>query len=87
MIDPDCIDCIDSCKSNYDTITITTVPESKTVKFVIFVSPLITHNFGVRTKTGWLEIRIMCPSGATYLPADMLLQCARTIKVQLNVLI
>ena len=27
-------------------------------------------NLGERAKTGWLGIRIMCPSGATYLPAD-----------------
>ena len=24
----------------------------------------------LRRKTGWLGIRIMCPSGATHLPAD-----------------
>jgi hypothetical protein len=81
VIDPECIDCIDSCRSNYDTITTTKVPISKRVTFVFFVSPLITHNFGVRTKTGWLKIRIMCPSGTTYLPSDMLLQCNGAIKV------
>ena len=34
-------------------------------------------------QTGWLGIRIMCPSGATCLPAD---SCF-TIKIQLSVLV
>jgi hypothetical protein len=32
---------------------------------VVDVSPLCTHCLGVITMTGWFEIRIMCPSGAT----------------------
>ena len=28
------------------------------------------QHLGVRAKTGWLEIRIMCQSGATCLPVD-----------------
>ena len=68
--------CIGSCKSNYHTIT--TAPNSKAVKFVFFVSPLSTHNFRVRTKTGWLEITKMCPNGAIYLPADC---CYSTISM------
>ena len=35
---------------------------------------------GVRVKIGWLRIRIMCLSGATYLPMD-LFQWANTIKI------
>ena len=27
-------------------------------------------NAALRRKTGWLGIRIMCPSGATYIPND-----------------
>jgi len=42
----------------------------KTRKLVFVASPLSTHNLGERAKTGWLGIRIMCPSGATCLPAD-----------------
>jgi len=29
--------------------------------------PLSTQLYGVRTKIGWLRIRIMCPSGVTCL--------------------
>ena len=47
---------IGSYKSNYHTIT--TAPNSKAVKLVFFVSPLSTHNFRVRTKTGWLEVNV-----------------------------
>ena len=42
----------------------------KTIKLVFVASPLCTQHYGVRAKTGWLGIRIMCPSGATCLPAD-----------------
>ena len=33
-------------------------------------SPPNTSYEGVRAKSGWLGIRIMCPSGATCLPVD-----------------
>jgi hypothetical protein len=42
----------------------------KTLKLVFVASPLSTQHLGERAKTGWLGIRIMCPSGATCLPAD-----------------
>ena len=42
----------------------------KTMKWVFVAPPLSTQNYGERTKTGWLGIRIMCPSGATCLSAD-----------------
>jgi len=43
----------------------------KTIRLVfVAVSPLSVQHKGVRAKTGWLGIRIMCPSGATYLSAD-----------------
>jgi hypothetical protein len=43
----------------------------KTIKLV-FVASLLTrqHYKGERAKTGWLEIKIMCPSGATFLFVD-----------------
>ena len=41
---------------------------------------------GVKAKPGWLGIRIMCQSGATFLPAN-LFQWTSTIKIQLIVLI
>ena len=42
--------------------------EPKTMKFIAAASLLNTQHSGVKAKTGWLEIRIMCPSGATHLP-------------------
>jgi hypothetical protein len=42
----------------------------KTIKLVFVASPLSTQQLGVRAKTGWLEIKIMCPSGMTCLSAD-----------------
>jgi hypothetical protein len=42
----------------------------KTVKMLFVGSPLNTQLSGKRAKTGWLDIRIMCPSGATCLCAD-----------------
>ena len=42
----------------------------KTIKLVFVASWLSTQHWGERARTGWLEIRIMCPSGATCLPAD-----------------
>ena len=44
--------------------------QSKDYKLVIVTSPLSTQYKGETAKTGWLGIRIMCPSGATCLPAD-----------------
>ena len=37
---------------------------------VYVASPLSAQHWGARARTGWLEIRITCPSGAKYLPAD-----------------
>ena len=45
-------------------------PKPKTLKLVFVASPLSTQHLGERAKTGLLGIRIMCPIGATYLPAD-----------------
>ena len=42
----------------------------KTMKFACSASPLSMQYQGVRAKTGWLKIMIMCPSGVTCLPAD-----------------
>jgi hypothetical protein len=39
----------------------------KTIKLVFAAFPLSTQLYGVRTKIGWLRIRIMCPSGVTCL--------------------
>ena len=39
-------------------------------KLTLAASPLGRQHYWVRTKTGWLKIRMMCPSGATYLLAD-----------------
>jgi hypothetical protein len=42
----------------------------KTIKLVFVASPLSTQYEGEKAKTGWLGIRIMCPSGATGLTMD-----------------
>ena len=46
--------------------------EQKNIKLVFVASPLRTQHSGERTRLvgTWLGIRIMCPSGATYLPND-----------------
>ena len=41
-----------------------------TIKLVFVVSPLSTQHEGEIVKTGWLGIRIMCPSEPTFLPTD-----------------
>jgi hypothetical protein len=41
-----------------------------TIKLVGAASPLSMHHRGVPAKTGLFGIMIMCPSGATCLPAD-----------------
>jgi hypothetical protein len=43
---------------------------TKDNKVGIFASPLSTQYYGVSGTTGWLGIRIMCPSGATCLSKD-----------------
>jgi hypothetical protein len=42
----------------------------KTKKKVFVASQISTQRKGERAKTGWLGIRIMCPSGATCPPVD-----------------
>ena len=42
----------------------------RTVRLVFAAIPLCTQHKGVRTKTGWLGIGIICLSGATFLPAS-----------------
>ena len=44
--------------------------QTKSVKLVLDASLLSTNINGERTKTGWLGIRILCPSGATCLPEN-----------------
>ena len=41
-----------------------------TIKLVFVTSPLSMQHERERTKTGWLGIRLMCPSGETCLSAD-----------------
>ena len=41
----------------------------KTITFVFVVSPLSMKHWEEITKTGWLGIRVMCPSKSTCLPA------------------
>jgi hypothetical protein len=40
------------------------------LELAFVASPLSTQHQGERAKTGRLGIRIMCPSGATCLPAE-----------------
>jgi hypothetical protein len=44
--------------------------KAKDYKLVCVASPLSTQHSGKRATTGWLGIRIIFPSGVTYLPAD-----------------
>ena len=45
-------------------------------------TPLSTHVLGISAMTDWLEIRIICSSGATCLYIHgLLFQGARTIKI------
>ena len=46
------------------------VIKPKAIKLVFVVSPRSTQYEGVRAKTGWLGIRIMCPSGVTCLHTE-----------------
>ena len=39
--------------------------QPKTIKLTVVASPVATQHQGEKAKTGWLGIRIMCPSGAT----------------------
>ena len=59
----------------------------KTIILVFVASPLSTHHKGERAKTGWNGIRIMCPSGATCLPADCCFGELVTITIQRSVLV
>ena len=62
--------------------------KSRSDQTLVFVaSPLSMPYLGERTKMGWLGIRIMCLSGATFLPADCCFSELSTIKIQLNVLV
>ena len=49
-------------------ITVLTVNHGMKIGFAD--SPQNIQYQGVRAKSGWLGIRIMCPSGATCLPVD-----------------
>ena len=44
--------------------------QTKDYEIGIAASLPCTQHEGVRTKTGWLRMRIMCPSGVTCLPTD-----------------
>jgi len=41
----------------------------QTKDYKIVTSMQITQHLGVKSKTGWLGIRILCPNGAASLPA------------------
>ena len=42
----------------------------RTIKLVFVASSLRTQHYGERAKIGWLRIKIMCPNGVTFLPAE-----------------
>ena len=44
---------------------------TQTITLVFVASPQSKQNLEVRAKTGWLGIRIMCPSGQTCIPAEL----------------
>ena len=43
--------------------------QTNAIKLILVASPLSAQHKGERANTSWLGIRIMCPSGATCLPA------------------
>ena len=46
------------------------IGSNQTIKLVFVASPLCMYHQGERSKTGWLRIGIMCPSGVTCLSTD-----------------
>ena len=44
--------------------------QTKDYELVCVASPLSTQHYGVRAKTGWFGIRILCPSRMPCLSAD-----------------
>jgi hypothetical protein len=44
--------------------------QTKDYKMCCFSAKHTALIYGERAKTGWLGVRIMCPSGETCLPAD-----------------
>jgi hypothetical protein len=42
----------------------------RTITLVFVASPLSTQHYGERARIGWLGIRIMCPNGVIFLPAN-----------------
>ena len=48
--------------------------ELKTIKLIFVASPISTPQYGqtVRTKTGYVGVRITCSSGATCLICDLI---------------
>jgi hypothetical protein len=50
------------------------VGSNQTIKLTYAASLLNTQREKVRAKTGWLRIRIICPSGATCLTHRLLFQ-------------
>ena len=43
---------------------------TKTIELLFVASPLSTQHYGVRVKTGWFRISIMCTSGTICLPVE-----------------
>ena len=62
------------------------VGSNQRLRLVYVASPLSTQHLRVRAKTGWLRIRIMCPSGATCLSADCCFS-ELSLKIQLSLLV
>ena len=56
----------------YSTIYVTVYPiEFRSFKQkTITLAYVITQYYGESAKTGWLEIRILCPSEVVFLPVD-----------------
>ena len=63
--------------------------KTKIIKLFFVACQLSTQQQGVRAKTGWLGIRIMYLSGATFIPEDYCFSELVTsiINIQLNVLV
>ena len=61
--------------------------QPSTITLVFVASTKSMQHYGERAKTGWLGIRIMCPSGVACLPADCCFIELALKKMQLSVFV
>jgi hypothetical protein len=60
---------------------------TKTIKLAFAASPLSTQFSGARSKTDWLRIRLMCPSGGTCRQQELALINKVLVKYKADIII